>query len=125
MHGHGPIRSSEHPSTIDSPLVANSNISLPGCDGKAQLAFHLGVPTVSCPSFSVPAINTGAGCAAGIGGTLTIRSASGTEVGAANWTYASTVRSGQQFIITGGPIVVPTNSQYWAYPTFYWNNVAC
>lgn len=105
--------------------AANATLSLPGCDALAQLSFGLGVPTVTCPSFTAPAVNVGTGCAAGISGTLIVASTAGAQTGSANWAYATIVRPGQQFVIVGGPIVVPSNLQFTARPTFNWTNVAC
>jgi hypothetical protein len=123
---------SDTPAPAPTPILSanivvapGAVLSLPNCQALANLNASAGNPITSCPSFSAPLLNNGAGCASNVHGTLTVSNTNGQQTGSASWAYASSVRVGEQFVITGGRIDVPTSLSFNAQPTFVWDNVRC
>lgn len=101
---------------------ASAVVSVSGCN--PTLAALMGLSVVSCPQFSGTIQNTGTGCAANVRGTTVALNSANQQVGSAGWTYALTVRPGEQFAYSGGPLTIPTGS--WTYTTSpSWDNVRC
>lgn len=99
---------------------------LPGCQALRAAYAGVGLSTTTCPQFTGIAKNTGAGCAGHIHGTTQTSHPNGQSTGFANWTYASTVRPGEQFAYSGGPITVSSGTVDFHYvTTFAWDNVRC
>jgi hypothetical protein len=80
----------------------------------------------NCGTFSGIIRNTGPGCAANVRGTtVSVFTDGGGQIGSAGWSYSGTVRDGEQFNYTGGPIVV-AQTGLWEYVTTpSWDNVRC
>lgn len=100
-------------------------LALPGCQALANLNAFVGSPITTCSSFSAPLLNTGPGCAGNVHGTLTVSNSNGQQIGSASWSYPNSVRSGEQFVITGGRLDVPTSLVFNAQPTATWDNIRC
>lgn len=104
---------------------AGSAFSVPGCAALAQLNQLYGITVTGCPRFSAPLQNVGAGCAADLHGTVTIVTLAGQQVGSAAWSYANLVQPGEQIVISGGTVNVPSSLQFNASHTENWTSVPC
>lgn len=115
------------PAPIPSANLAMVDVfDLPGCQAGASLAVLLHLSTVTCPAFTGTVSNTGPGCATNVHGITTIFfNGTSTVVGTAGWTYASTVRAGEQIVYRGASITVPSSGGFGYRTTPSWDNVRC
>lgn len=113
------------PPVAAASIVVDGAFSVPGCEAKRALYWGMGLRTVSCPTFSATMRNAGPGCAVNIRGIATVAAADGSKTGSASWSYPQTVRSGERFVISGGPLTIPSGGEWWYSMSVSWDDVRC
>jgi hypothetical protein len=101
-------------------LVVIGTLHAQGCDQVSVDA------QFQCASFTGLMQNTGSGCAANIRGTTTTSlTSTGAQIGSASWSYGPTVKPGDQFSYSGGPILVGVVGTWSYWTSMSWDSVFC
>jgi hypothetical protein len=112
---------------LTTPSGATLN-DLTNCEAARLAARVITGSSIAQCGFSAPMINTGAGCAANVRGTLTAsRDEAGSQpTGTAGWSYGALVRPGEQFSYPLNTLLsVPSSGKVYWVSAPQWDNVRC